>query len=207
MHWELFDESEVDEALTSLHTGDAESQSETLEEKSLAAQIEQFRDKIGLTTSIELAFISDGISHIYYKASDWIAAFEELNSANTNTDDAEGLDNRDSTADPAVVKKWARELASHPKYSSCRSDDQREFLMEQLAGKDIGTLPLWPILRRAETIYLMEIKEKEEENLAAKARSLRDQGLNMNAIAKELHISRDRVSGLLAERSKTKAAR
>lgn len=30
-------------------------------------------------------------------------------------------------------------------------------------------------------ITAVEIKEKEEENLAAKARSLRDQGLNMNA--------------------------
>lgn len=147
-----------------------------------------------MTASIELAFINDGISHLYYKAADWIAAFEELNNADANTDDAEDFDNGDSKADPAVVKKWARELASHPKYSSCRSDDQREFVLEQLAGEDIGSLPLWPILRRAETIYLMEIKEKEKESQAAKARSLRDQGFNMNAIAKELHISRDRVS-------------
>ena len=206
LHWWSFEGSDIEEALAALDDDKDESQPETEEEKSIRAQIEEFRNKVGLVATVEIAFVTDGFSHIYYESADWVPTFEDLTADEAETDQTGQFEDREQKADPAVVKKWARELASHPKYGSCRSDDQREFILEQLAGEDMVTLPLWPILRRAETIYLMEIKEKEEEALAAKARSLRDQGLNMNAIAKELHISRDRVSGLLAEGSKTKAS-
>lgn len=171
------------------------------EDKVLRAQIEQFREKIGLTASIEVAFVTDGISHVYYEPAEWISTFEKLTPNDTDESD---IEDEETKVDSAVVKKWAHQLASHPKYGSCRSDDQREFLLEQFAGEEVATLPVWPILRRAETIYLMEIKEQEEENLSTQAQELRNQGLNMNAIAKKLRISRDRVSGLLAEGSRTK---
>jgi hypothetical protein len=204
LHWESFEESEVDEALVALNNDAGDSQSEIKQDKLQRSEIEQFREKVGLTAFLELAFISNGISHIYCKTAEWIPKFEDLTANDRETDKSEELEDNGQKADPAAVKKWARELASHPKYSSCRSDDQREFLLEQLAGEDVGALPLWQILRRAETIYLMEIKEKEEETLSTQARQLRDQGLNMNAIAKKLRISRDRVSGLLAEASEAK---
>lgn len=199
LHWETFEESELDEALA---TELANGESAHVEGESLRAQIEQFRDKAGLTASIHLAFVSDGISHIFYEAAEWFTRFAEL--TEDDSEDEDRVAGREAKADPALIDKWARTLASHPKYSSCKSGDEREFLLEQLAGEAFSSLPLWPTLRRAETVYVMEIKEQEEERLGTQARELRNQGLNMNAIAKRLRISRDKVSGLLAEESKAK---
>jgi orotate phosphoribosyltransferase-like protein len=56
-------------------------------------------------------------------------------------------------------------------------------------------------LARADSIYQFEIKPKEEQRLRTEARRLREQGLNINAIAVNLGISKDRVSGLLSGRA------
>ena len=199
LHWEIFEQSELDDALGA-DTENEESQDE--EDEALIAQIEQFQDRVGLTACLEIAFINDGISHIFYESADWLSKFEELIA--DDSEEIEDFDVKEPKVDAAVVNKWARELASHPKYSGCKSGDEREFLLEQIAGTEFPKIPLWPTIRRAETIFAMEIKDQEEERLSAQAREMRRQGLNMNAIAKKLKISRDRVSGLLAEGSGTK---
>ena len=63
--------------------------------------------------------------------------------------------------------------------------------------KENDDLPAWDILKQAEKIYFIKVKPKEDERLKKEAEQLRDQGLNLNAIAQKLGISRDRVSGLL----------
>jgi hypothetical protein len=81
--------------------------------------------------------------------------------------------------DSALVSQWSRQLAGHPKYGSCKSDDQREFLLEQLTGENFTKIPLWTIIRRAETIYQFEMKDKEKETLSGQAvrhRSSEDRG-------------------------------
>ena len=198
LHWETFEQSELDNALGA----DTDKELQDEKDEALTAQIEQFQDKVGLTASLEVAFMSDGISHIFYEPADWLTKFEELIA--DDSEEIEDFEVKEPKVDAALVNKWARELASHPKYSGCKSGDEREFLLEQIAGTEFPKIPLWPTIRRAETIFAMEIKDQEEERLSAQAREMRRQGLNMNAIAKKLKISRDRVSGLLAEGSGTK---
>ena len=72
-------------------------------------------------------------------------------------------------------------------------------MLEKLAGKEYDTLPLGHIMGRAETIYQFEVKPEVEKQLREQAWVLKAQGLNMNAIALRLKISKERVSGLLAQ--------
>ena len=101
--------------------------------------------------------------------------------------------------DKPLVNKWASALANHPKFGICKTTDQREYLLEQLAGEDYEKLPIGEILRRAETLYVFEARPKQEEEMQKQARELRKQGLNLSAIAQKLGISRDRLSGLLTD--------
>jgi len=198
LSWEPFEESEVDDALAQVDESNRDQDADESQRGSARAQIESFRKKAGLTAFVDIGFSIGGISHIYRKFPEWFDSFQEL----TADEPDEVHDAGEERIDSTLVSKWARQLASHPKYGSCKSDDQREFLLEQLAGEDFAKIPLWPTIRRAETIYQLEMKGKEEERLSSQAQELRNQGLNMNAIAKRLGISRDRVSGLLAEGSR-----
>ncbi len=161
-------------------------------------EIEAYRDKVGVTAVIDLAFVYEDVVHIHQCFADWFQAFEELTEGLEEDSDASDASFHERVVDKALVKKWASELANHPKFGSTRSGDQREFLLESIAGDEIDTLPTGDILARADSIYQIEIKPKEEERVRGEVRRLREQGLNINAIALKLGISKDRVSGLLS---------
>jgi hypothetical protein len=87
---------------------------------------------------------------------------------------------------------------NHTKFGAARTADQREFLLETIAGPEIDKLPVGDILARADSIYQFEVRPNEEDRLRTEARRLREEGLNISAIALKLGISKDRASGLLS---------
>jgi hypothetical protein len=93
-------------------------------------------------------------------------------------------------------------VASDTGYITCRGS--RRPILEKIAGDEIENLRVYEVLSRAETIFQAEFREPAEEKLANEARALREQGLNLNAIALKLNISRDRASGMLSGSKKGK---
>jgi hypothetical protein len=82
---------------------------------------------------------------------------------------------------------------------------ERMFVPSQLKSNQIEDdlefewlLCLASARERAETIFQADSTQAAEEKLKDGIRSLRDQALNLNAIALKLGISRDRVSGLVS---------
>jgi hypothetical protein len=199
INWAPFEEFQVDEAIGHL-------------EKHIAAggagieqsgppshrEIEAYRDKVGVTALIDLAFIHENVVHTHQRFAGWFRTFQELTEGlEADSDETEDTF-PERVVDKGLVRKWASELANHAKFGMARSGDQRELLLENIAGSEIDSLPAGDILARADSIYQFEVKPKEEEHLRVEARRLREQGLNINAIALNLGISRDRVSGLLS---------
>jgi hypothetical protein len=201
LNWAPFEEFQIDEALEhregTIAAGDKPSIDQPHNVPS-RREIEAYRNRVGMTAVIDLAFVHEDIVHIYQCFADWFETFQELTEG-LEMDSDESADRfPERVVDKALVRKWASQLASHPKFGMTRSGDQREFLLESIAGTEIDTLPVGDILARADSIYQFEIKPGEEERMRAKAHELREQGLNMNAIAVKLGISKDRVSGLLS---------
>lgn len=194
LNWAPFEQFQLDEAIAEASEDQESEASAEIEE--YKKQIEEYRDKVGLIAIIDLAFVLDGVFHIYQLTADWFRAFEELTAAEEQAEEGEP---GEEPVDKALVNKWAEALANHPKFGMCKTYEQREYLLEKLAAEEYEKLPVGYILGRAETLYLFEVRPKEEERLREQARELRKQGLNMNAIALKLGISRDRVSGLLAD--------
>jgi hypothetical protein len=201
LNWASFEEFQVDEAVEHLEkTVAAQSRPGTEQPDSIPSrrEIEAYRDRVGVTAVIDLAFVHEDIVHICQCFADWFEAFEELTGGLEEDSDESEDSFAERVVDKALVRKWASELANHSKFSATRSGDQREFLLEAIAGAEIDTLPVGHILARADSVYQFEIKPKEEERQRSEARRLREQGLNINAIAVKLGISKDRVSGLLS---------
>lgn len=192
LNWAPFEGFQIEEALEGV--GVQDSKVEKAESEECKRDVEEYRNKVGLISLIDLAFLWDGVFHVCRLTAEWFEAFEEL--VEEGKERAEEENER--KPDKALVGKWAAELANHPKFGSCKTYAQREYLLEGLSKGDYRTLPVSDILNRAETVYLFEVRPKEEERLRDEARRLRNEGLNMNAIALRLGISRDRVSGLLA---------
>lgn len=176
-----FEESELKEAL-----------SESAE--NAVADIESFSDKVGLLSCIKLIFIYDGVFHICEMENDWFAKFKKVVA---DIESLEEEEEEDYEIDEAVVDEWAKKLANDPRYSTCKNKTQRSYLLEQLAGKKYEDLPDWEILDCADKIYFLEVKANEDQRLKTEAIRLRDEGVNLNAIAQKLGISRTKVSGLL----------
>jgi hypothetical protein len=201
LNWAPFEEFQVDEALEHRERAVAVgSEQGAQQQDSIPSRrdIEAYRDRVGVTAVIDLAFVHDDIVHIYQYFADWFKAFEEITEGlEQDSDESEGSF-AEHVVDKALVRTWASQLANHPKFGMTRSTDQREFLLESIAGTEIDTLPVGDILARADSIYQFEIKPTEEERMRGKVRQLREQGLNINAIAVKLGISKDRVSGFLA---------
>jgi len=193
LNWAPFEQFQVDDAVSEIESELTESEGqddETKETKKLLTQIRAYETKVGLICIIDLAFVSNGVVHFYQETVDWFHEFEEL-----LPDDEDDEDEGRRPVDKATVSKWALALASDPRYLTSK---QREYLLEDLAGQEFPKLPTFEVLRRADAIFQADFRKAAEEKLSDEIRGLREQGLNLNAIALKLGISRDRVSGLVS---------
>lgn len=188
LHWVTFSQSHFDDALK---TDQGDSVVRDPEIQKYNQEVENYRHNIGLTNHIDLAFLQGGLVHICEIYADWFDAFLEL-----TTEDEEGVTQKRIDNTP-LIHEWGRKLAVHPKYGNCKSNDDREYLLQSLSGENFARLPHWEIVRHAESVYNFEIKEAVNQELREKVRALKGQGFNINAIALELGISRHRVEGLL----------
>jgi len=193
LNWAPFEQFQVDEAVTEIEAKLAESDGSNDERKEtqrLLAKVREFGAKVGLTCIIDIAFLSNHVVHLYQETADWFSEFEEL--LPEETDDEPEARKSD---DKATVDKWALALASDPRYFRSK---EREYVLEKLAGNEFSKLPIFAVLRRAEIIFQEDFKDAAEQKLVEEVRQLREQGLNLNAIAHKLGLSRDRVSGLVS---------
>jgi len=191
--WAPFEQFQVDEVVAELESELAEREGRedgASETRELVGDARAFESKVGLTCIIELAFVANGVLHIYQENPGWFDEFEEL----LPEEDDQEAEERKPT-DKATVNKWAMVLAGDQKYIASKD---REYLLEKLAGEEFPRLPVFEILSRAETIFQADFRQVAEEKLADEIRQLREQGLNLNAIALKVGISRDRVSGLMS---------
>jgi hypothetical protein len=154
-------------------------------------ELREFQKKVGVICVIDVAFVTNGVVHRYQEATAWMEAFDDL--ADAEEDDGEI--ERQSSADRTLVNKWAMTLAGDRKYPTAKN---HEYLLEKLSGDLFSTLPVYEILRRAETVFDAEFKMAANEQLALEIQKLRDQGLNIDAIALKLGITRGQVSGLMS---------
>ncbi len=200
LNWAPFEQFQVDDAVSEIESKlaeDEEADDETRTIERRLDQIGEFKTKVGLTCVIDLAFVADGVVHIYQKTADWFNEFESL--VPQDADDEEQEETK--PADKATINKWATMLASNPNFIACKDSRNREYLLEKISGDEFPKLPTYEILTRAETIFHVEFRQAAEAKLADEIRHLREEGLNVNAIALKLGMSRDRVSGLLSAHS------
>jgi hypothetical protein len=143
---------------------------------------------------IDVVFVANGVFHTHQIEADWFNAFEEL----TVEEESDKSEEGNEKIDRELVNRWASQLAQHAQWGMCKSNEQRGYLLEKVAGEEYEHLPVWNILSRADTLYAFEVRPIEDKRLGEQAQQLRKEGFNMNAIAQRLRISRDPVSGLLA---------
>jgi hypothetical protein len=202
LNWTPFEQFQVDDAVSETESKIADNNGlddETQTLRELLDQIGKYKTKVGLVCVIDLAFVAEGISHIYQKTANWFGQFQDLLSK-----DADEEEEDSKPANKALVNKWATILASDPKFIISKDSRGREYLLEKIAGEEFPKLPTSEILSRAEAIYQIDFRQAAETRIADEVRILREQGLNVNAIALKLGMSRDRVSGLLPPRSPKK---
>ena len=196
LNWAPFEQFEIDDAVSKLESEITEDTGPGDDKEKLLSQVRAFQQKVGLTCVIDLAFVANGVVHIYQETADWFDEFRGL-IGDDDEDDDETEERK--PINKAVVNKWATALAGDPKFYTSK---QREYLLEKLAGEEFSKLPIYEILRRTETIFEVDFKQAAEGKLAEEIWELRNQGLNLSAIALKLGIPRDRVSGLMSVTSK-----
>jgi hypothetical protein len=189
VNWAPFDQFQIDEVISALRSDGSELPGNGEDSESLA-QIRAFQSKVGLTCVVDLAFVANGILHLYQETAEWFDEFGEVAGEEGDEEEENGQE-----LPIAGINEWATKLASDPKYATSKN---REYLLERIAGGEFAHLPLYRVLRRAEAIYETDFKEGAEERLAAEVMRLRCEGLNQNAIALKLGISRDRVSAIVS---------
>jgi hypothetical protein len=202
LNWPPFELFQVDDAVSETElklgeNGGLDDETRTIRKR--LDQISEFKTKVSLVCVIDLAFVTDGVGHIYQKTADWFREFEDL-----LPDDSDEEEEEKRPADKATVNKWATILASDPKFLISKDSKGREYLLEKIAGEEFPKLPTYEILSRAEANFQVEFRQAAEARLADEIRTLRGQGLNVNAIAPKIGMSRHHVSGLLSAHSAKK---
>lgn len=191
LNWAPFEQFEIDDSISKLESKMTEDDEEDNEIKKLQSQVRGFQSKVGMTCVIDLAFVANGVVHVYQETADWFDEFGDLTGEDEEADDDEPEEK--TVVSKEVLDKWATALASDPRYSTTK---RHEYLLEKIAGGAFLELPVYDILRRAEAIFHVDFKQAAEEKLANEIQELRNQGFNMHAIAMKLGISQVRVSGL-----------
>ncbi len=115
-----------------------------------------------------------------------------------NDEDEDEYAEDEKPPDTATVEKWARALAADPNYIFRKGFSQRLDLLKNIAGDEAEKVSTYSVVNRAETIFQDEFRQDAEKKLVEEIRRLREDGLNVNAVAIKLGISKDRVSGLLS---------
>lgn len=197
LNWAPFEEFQVEEALVDeeSHTADAPSGEDIREKKEHNSEVAKFRDYVGLTAIIDLAYLFDGVLHIFQKKADWFEEFEELTAKEEAEEEAE---TGEEEVDAGLVNIWAGKLVRELRYRTCKTHGQRSYLLEKLAGDEYGRLPVLHILERAENVYAIDVRPEEDKELRKQAKELKAEGLNIIAIAQRLGLTREKVSGLLS---------
>jgi hypothetical protein len=190
INWFPFEQFQIDESVSALESAseDGDEDEETTKQMN---QLRAFQSKVGITCVIDLAFLADGVVHIFQETADWFDEFSDLVPDDDDDDEAE----EPKPINKSDLRRWATALASDPKY--CTST-QREYLLQQIAGVEFPRLPAYQILHEAETIYQMEFKQAAEEKLANEIQEMRNKGFNLKAIGMKLGISQGRVSGIVS---------
>ena len=179
VNWAVFEEFQIDDAVEHLERTISAGTGRGIEQPNSVPsrrEIEAYRNRVGVTAVIDLAFVHEHIVHIHQCFADWFQAFEELTEGLEEDSDESEDSFPGHVVDKALVKKWASQLANHAKFGAARTGDQREFLLESIAGTEIDTLPIGDILARADSIYQFEIKPKEDERLCIEGGRPREQG-------------------------------
>jgi hypothetical protein len=180
---EIFEEADIADAVETHQLGDEIAE----EDLPSTDTIKSYQSKVGMTCMFDLAFCANGVLHTYQETAVWFDEFQEL------VEEEEESPAQADTIPDAEVGQWATKLASDPRY--CTSSDH-SYLLEQIAGSEYPRLPAYRIRLKAEAIYRAQFKQEAELRLANEISELRQQGLNLKAIALKLGLSQSRVSGL-----------
>ncbi|MGO9589526.1 MAG: hypothetical protein ACLP3K_05700 [Candidatus Acidiferrales bacterium] len=201
LNWAPFEQFQIDDPVAALEAelgegGVSNDDTKTIKEKIL--QLRSFNEKVGLTCIIDLAFVVGGTVHLYQKTTDWYDEFSELL---PDDDDEDQFAEEEKPLDSATVEKWARALAADPNYILRKGSSQHLELLKKIAGDEAEKISTYGVLNRAQAIFQDEFRQDAERKLVEEIRQLREDGLNVNAVAIKLGISKDRVSGLLSAHS------
>jgi hypothetical protein len=151
LNWAPFEDFQVDEALAQLETAlasEAIAKADTPQSLPTRQDLESYREAVGMTAILDLAFIHAGVVHIYQCLSDPFKAFDEITDGLEAIGDFSEDSDRGTVVDKTLGRKWASDLANHAKFGVARTTDQKEFLLEALAGPEIDSLPIPDILAR-----------------------------------------------------------
>src|SRR5713226_6967307 len=128
LNWAPFEEFQVDEAVGHLENSIAAGSGAGIEQPSSLPsrrEIEAYRDRVGVTAVIDVAFVHEGIVHTHQCYADWFQAFEELTEGLEEDSDKRGDSFPRRVVDKVLIRKWASELANHAKFGATRSGEQR----------------------------------------------------------------------------------
>ncbi len=196
LDWAPLEESQIDELLEKAPPLEQDAPEELARQlRAFREKVEGYRDKVGLTATVDLAFACEGIFHTFEITADWFEAFEDL-----APETEEGEDVVEKVQGP-LIEEWAPKLASDPKYASCKTGGQRRYLLQKLAGEKYERFPVSEILSRANEIYEVDIRPENERRLREEVRGLKEHGATLSAISGKLGISVWRVRALLGEQT------
>jgi hypothetical protein len=123
VNWVPLEEFQVDEAVGHLEDSIAAGKGTGIEQPGplpSRREIETYRDKVGVTAVIDLAFIYQDVVHIHQCFADWFRTFEELTEGLEAESDETEESFPERVVDKALVRKWASELANHAKFDLLR---------------------------------------------------------------------------------------
>ncbi len=194
LNWAPFEEFQVADALEEAQALPAAAPGAAARDAaSLSQEIEGYREKVGLTAVIDLAFLADGIFHTLEIEADWFRAFQEL------LPEGEGDEGVNDQAREQLVRKWAPKLASAPEYARCTTRGEQRHVLRKLAGAEYDGPAAEEILDEAKAIYELEVYPERARRLGKEARELKARGETLQGIAAKLGVSNWQVRKLLAE--------
>jgi len=174
------------------------------QELPLSSEVQRLVDRLrphdGQIRYVELQWLWGPVVMRFTKSADWNTDLEKLERSALIVDggDDEEYDTGESLLSDSEVQRYAVGLASDPSFQVAKSTAQRRYVARKilpsehaLPEEDVGR-----VVDRAKVIYEVEIKPKQQADLAERVEKLREGGSTRAQIARQLGLSSERVKDL-----------
>jgi len=161
-------------------------------------EAERFKNREGKVQDLVLAFLAEGVWHVYHHPADWVSQYQTLLSG---LEEEEEIAEEESGLSEEELERYSHQLAQCLPFGRSEKKNIRREIARRLFKDRLERLEphIEEIVETAIGIFETEVRPNKERALAQEAHRLMEGGLSRRKVGERLNLSWQKLNRLLLD--------